>query len=193
MRRDGDEHDLELDAGDREVIEKLRALPPDGEEPDWHKLEAAIRAGVGSAVPRPWWRKWRWIVPIWALATTATVALLVTREQPREPVQPAVSTHERTHQDAPSAAPPEAAEAMWLDGEPVDLDGVDDTSLDPLDEPARAALDPGSRGEPASLHVGPDDGDVSAGILPVTDLGWIDNLDEGAVDQVEQWLAKKRS
>ncbi|HSD90474.1 MAG TPA: hypothetical protein VLB44_23275 [Kofleriaceae bacterium] len=180
MRRDGDEHDLELDAGDREVIEKLRALPPDGQEPDWHKLEAAIRAEVGSAAPRPWWRDWRWIVPIWALATTATVALIVTRDQPREPVQPVVSTHERTHVDAPSAAPPEAAEAMWLDGEPVDLGDVDDTVLDPIDEPARAALD----GE---------EGDVRAGILPVTDLGWIDNLDDGSVEQVEQWLAKKRS
>jgi hypothetical protein len=191
MRREDDE--LELDAGDRDVVDQLRALPPEGQEPDWQRLEAAIRAEVGSAAPPPWWRNWRWIVPIWALATTATIALIVTRAHPRAPVAPTVSTHEHTQHDAPTAAPHEQAEAMWLDGEPVELEDIDDTSLDLLDGPARAALDSGTRGDAASVQVGPDDADVSAGILPVSDLGWIDNLDESSVDQVEQWLAKERS
>ena len=32
----------DLDDQDRELIAKLRALPPEGVEPDWQKLEAAF-------------------------------------------------------------------------------------------------------------------------------------------------------
>ena len=60
---------------DDELIAKLKALPPEGQEPDWQKLEAAIRAQVGDRAPVVWWRNWKWIVPMWALATTAAVAL----------------------------------------------------------------------------------------------------------------------
>src|SRR6478735_2549542 len=78
MRKDS-ESDAELDHEDRALVAKLRELPPEGTEPDWQALEAAIRAEVGNESPRPWWRNWRWIVPVWALATTAAVALLVSR------------------------------------------------------------------------------------------------------------------
>src|SRR3954454_2205349 len=97
----------DLDDQDRELIAKLRALPPEGVEPDWQKLEAAIRAEVGDEAPRPWWRNWRWIVPIWALATTAAVALLVARDHPIEktaPTMPLTSMHVETPA-APIAAP----------------------------------------------------------------------------------------
>ena len=63
--------DDELDADDRALVGRLRDLPPEGVEPDWAELEAAIRAQVGERAPTPWWRNWRWIVPMWALATTA--------------------------------------------------------------------------------------------------------------------------
>lgn len=163
----------DLDEADLELVGKLRALPPEGVEPDWQKLEAAIRAEVGDEAPRPWWRNWRWIVPIWALATTAAVALLVTgRDRPVEktivPPTPVLSKQVET--PTPSAA---SAPAMWLDGQVVDLENVDD-SFDPLDESARAALDTSE----------PDDS---------FDLHWIDSLDERAMDSVEQWLMHERS
>jgi hypothetical protein len=161
----------ELDDEDLALVGKLRALPPEGVEPDWQKLEAAIHAEVGDEAPRPWWRNWRWIVPVWALATTAAVALLVTRDQPVEknlgPPTPVMSKQVET------PAPPVEAPAMWLDGEMVDLDSVDET-YDPLDDSARAALDTNE----------PDDG---------FDLRWIDELDDHAMDSVEQWLMHERS
>ena len=33
----------ELDANDRALVTKLKDLPPEGTEPDWQALEAAIR------------------------------------------------------------------------------------------------------------------------------------------------------
>lgn len=161
----------DLDDDDRELVAKLRALPPEGVEPDWQKLEAAIRAEVGDQTPRPWWRNWRWIVPIWALATTAAVALLVTRDRPVEKtVHPTPVMPRQIATPPPVEAP---APAMWLDGEMVELDRVDD-SFDPLDDSARAALDTSE----------PEDG---------FDLHWIDELDDRAIDSVEHWLMHERS
>jgi len=167
--------DPELDTDDRALIDKLRALPPEGNEPDWDQLAAAIRAEVGDHAPRPWWRNWRWIVPIWALATTATVALIVLRHE-----RPAPPTHEHAHKiqrDPGVSAKP--APAMWLDGEELDLDDVDEPALDELDLEARAALSP--------------EEDVTGGILPVADYGWIDTLDDDAIERAEDWLKRKRS
>jgi anti-sigma factor RsiW len=53
----------------RTVLDQLRSLPAEGNEPDWTALERAIREQVGPNVPRPWWRSWRWLTPIGALAT----------------------------------------------------------------------------------------------------------------------------
>ena len=175
------ESPTDLDDEDLAVVARLRALPPEGVEPDWQKLEAAIRAEVGDEAPRPWWRNWRWIVPIWALATTAAVALLLTREQPVEktfvPPTPVMSKQVETPAPAPVAASASDAEqvpAMWLGGEVVELSDVDEASFEPLDDSARAALDIDE----------PDDS---------FDLQWIDTLDDRAMDSVEQWLMHKRS
>lgn len=171
----------ELDDKDLEIVAKLRALPPEGVEPDWQKLEAAIRAEVGDEAPRPWWRNWRWIVPIWALATTAVVAFLITGrdhsvEKTVVPPTPVMSKHVEpsTGGDAEPPSAQHAAPAMWLDGEAVDLESVDETSFEPLDDSARAALDTDE----------PDDN---------FDLQWLDTLDDRAMDSVEQWLMHKRS
>src|ERR1700689_434210 len=74
---------LERDPAARETAEatrallgQLRELPPDGVEPAWAKLEHEIRAAVGPDVPSPWWRRWRWLVPVGALTATAAIALL---------------------------------------------------------------------------------------------------------------------
>lgn len=68
---------------------------------------------------------------------------------------------------------------MWLDGQAIDLEDVSGAALDELDRDARAALRP--------------DDDVSGGILPVTDYGWIDSLDDESVARVDDWLKRKRS
>ena len=182
MRREDDRYDThevpELDAEDRELVAKLRALPPDGDEPDWAKLEAAIRADVGDRAPSPWWRNWRWIVPVWALTTTAAVALIVTRDSGDDHRQ-AATTRATIDAGVERDDYREQANALWLDGEMLELDDVEAPELDELDLDARAALE----AEP----------DVSGGILPVTDYGWIDTLDDDAAARAEHWLTRKRS
>src|SRR3954469_9978333 len=90
--RNEDDLDNQLDDDDRALIAKLKALPPEGKEPDWQQLAASIRAEVGDAAPAPWWRNWRWIVPVWALATTAVVTLVVTHGHGQAAHDQAIST-----------------------------------------------------------------------------------------------------
>ena len=163
-----DQHDdkLELDDGDRALIDQLRRMPPEGDEPDWVKLEAQIRAEVGARrAPMPWWRNWRWIVPIWALATTAAIALIVLRDH-REapPTQHAVTIPH--HEPVPTRTVTNAP-AVWLDGDALNIDEIDDASLDALDQAAREALEPD---------------EVS-----------LEDLDDAALDRLEDWLDKERS
>src|SRR5438067_13027068 len=70
LARDGAAR-AELDAT-RALLGKLRELPRD-DAPD---LSAEIGRAVGPDVPRPWWRNWRWLLPIGALAATAAAALI---------------------------------------------------------------------------------------------------------------------
>ncbi len=163
----------ELDAADRELIRKLSALPGEGNEPDWNALERSIRDAVGPDAPKPWWRRWRWIVPVGALAATAAGALLWLRHpEPKHvaatPVLPAMPTEQPTDE-------------LWLGGEFLELDDVDpNTVMGDLDRDAQAALST-------------DDSDsASSGLLPANDLGWIDNLDDSALDRAETWLAGKK-
>ena len=151
---------------DNELIAKLKALPPEGNEPDWQKLEAAIRAQVGDRAPSPWWRNWKWIVPVWALATTAALALIVMMRAGDEapPPKHAVTTHERDVAPEPVKT---NAPAMWLDGEALNIDDIDDSSLDELDQAAREVLDAD---------------DVN-----------LDELDEAALDEIEHWLESTKS
>lgn len=183
--RDDDDREIEpqLDAEDRALVTRLRELPPEGSEPDWQALEAAIRAEVGEAAPRPWWRNWRWIVPVWALATTAVIALLVvrggTQAEQHAAVMPGRDAGVFVEDHAPAPAAANAATAVWLDGEAIEIDDVSGAALDELDGEARAAL-------------GPDE-DLTGDILPVADYGWIDSLDDEAVARAEDWLKRKRS
>jgi hypothetical protein len=164
-----------LDDDDRALVAKLRQLPPEGVEPDWQALEAAIRAEVGDQAPRPWWRNWRWIVPVWALATTAVVALLVLRSD--KPIEHQAVVPARSDAGVSEEHPPAATAVMWLDGEMVEIGETD--ALDEIDAEARAALAP--------------DPDVTGGLLPVSDYGWIDSLDDEAIARAEDWLKRKRS
>jgi hypothetical protein len=170
MRAEDDE--LTLNGDEHELVAKLRALPPEGEEPDWQKLEASIRAEVGDRAPTVWWRNWKWIVPIWALAATAAIALIVLRGHHDEtPVQQlTTTTHQEEHHVTPAPEQTHStttAPSMWLGGEAVDIDDLDEQSLDDLDQSARDAM-------------GSDD--VS-----------LEDLDDAGLDQLEDWLEKNKS
>ena len=214
----------ELDAADRALVDTLRTLPPEGGEPDWKKLEAAIRAEVSPlAMPAPWWRSWRWLVPIGALATTA--AILLTIQIRRGDGDGSTATHAITMRDA--SVPHEIsneeratdddgseratdddgnerAAAMWLDGEPAELDEVPAEALDAL---ARAdsidtsgAVGPngpngpnGPLGPLDSASADEDSDDSELGVLPAADYQWIDTLRDDEAARLETYLARKRS
>jgi anti-sigma factor RsiW len=159
----------------RTMLRRLRDLP----RPEAPDLAAAIASAVGPDVPRPWWRNWRWLVPIGALAATAAAALLWLRQP--APETPAAQLHldagaapHVAEQDSP------AADAIWLAGQIIDLtDPTEiDARLDELDRDVRELIDAD---------------DVTGGILPASDLRWIDNLDDSALDRAERFLDKKRT
>jgi hypothetical protein len=209
MRSDDDPNVDGLDDADRAIVEQVRALPPEGNEPDWKQLEAAIRAEVAPlALPAPWWRNWRWLVPIGALATTAAIVMTIairhghgeaqtaSRMSMRDASVPGeVPAPSPTPQDHDAAAPNERAAAMWLDGEPADLDDASE-SIDALDDldtlPGLDAVVPersAAAGEP-SLD---DDDGAELGVLPAADYQWIDTLRDDEAARLEAFLARKRS
>ena len=164
----------ELDAT-RALLGKLRELSQH-EAPD---LAAQIARAVGPDVPRPWWRNWRWLAPIGALAATAALALVWIAREPARDTPVAATPHDA---GAPKVVEPAVesptADAIWLAGQIVELS--DPTEIDAqLD-----ALESEMANEPE---------DVSNGILPATDLRWIDNLDDAAIERAEHFLDKKKT
>jgi hypothetical protein len=170
-----DPADLELEAEDHALVAKLRALPGEGREPDWAQLERDIALAVGPRVPLPWWRTWRWLVPAAALAGVAAIALVVVRHHPTPAVAVVVPDAREPIAVATQPPAPTAEDStLWLDGQAVDVGDVDPTQLllDDVDETDALADDTGT-------------------LLPADDLGWIDSLDEHALDRAEHWLKKK--
>jgi hypothetical protein len=162
----------ELDAdGTRGMIDQLRALPPEGEEPDWRALERRIASAV-DAVPSPWWR--RWFVPAGALVMAAAALLVWMHHEPAA-TRPEVATIAPVPVDAAVPAPVPTAQPteLWLDGELVDVSGVDPDALFDDDEPA-------------DTLTADDDG-----LLPT--LHWVDDLDDRAIERAEHILEKKKS
>ncbi len=157
----------------RSLLGTLRDLPDEGREPDWSAMEHAIRAEVGPTVVRPWWRGWRWLAPIGALAMAGTVLLLVIRAPTTKPADD-TATRTPAPREAPITAPdPEPTTLpLWLDGTAVE---VDLRTADLLDE------DP----MPAD--------DAELGLLPTDDLAWVDQLGDDDIAAAEAWLARKKS
>jgi len=153
----------------RTLLGRLRALPPEGREPDWTAMERSIRDAVGDAVPRPWWRRWTWLAPIATLATAAAILFVV---WPRPALR--VTPHPTVAQPTAPAAPEDSvgAVALWLDGAQVDVE--------PDAAAALIALDPA------------DDEPDEVALLPASDLAWVDNLDDDAIARAERWLARKK-
>ena len=169
--------DADVD-GTRQMIDQLRALPSEGTEPDWRALERRIAGAVDAAKP-PWWRRWLVIAPVGALAVAAA-ALLWLHHAPEEtkptPVAVVAPEHHEAAPEHHEAAPaPAESNEVWIDGKFVDVSDVDpDLLLDDTDEPPADVAD--------------DDA-----LLPASDLGWVDQLDDRALDRAEHWLERKKS
>jgi hypothetical protein len=189
------------------VIERLRALPPEGNAPDWSAMERSIRDAVGPELPRPWWRRGPWLVPSAALAIAAALVLAIGSRSavPSAPANPAVA--DRAAPGRP-AQPPLADRAapgtgevlrLWLDGAELDVDLAGSagsteaalaelTKLDELDQLADRTGSAGLDGELAA----PDAESGEIQLLPSGDLAWLDQLDEPALDRAERWLARRK-
>jgi anti-sigma-K factor RskA len=164
----------------RGVLGQLRDLPAAGGEPDWAAMERAIRDQVGPEVPRAWWRGWRWLVPIGALAMAGAVLALVLHHPAPAPTHREPVAVRAPDAGAPVIAPApaptdEASLALWLDGDAVEVGVAADELLGP-DERL-----PG---------LGDDD---AVGLLPAGDLAWVDELGDDEVAAAEAWLARKKS
>jgi hypothetical protein len=165
-----------LDATEHALVGKLRALPPQGREPDWTALEASILAEVrGRPVVRPWWQRWFYLAPVGALAAAAGVLLVLGNSSERVPRQ-ATLTAPREQAPRESAA----GATMWLDGEAFDLDAIDWTALD--------EMVPAPEVDDAAREGARDDG-----VLPATDYSWLDALDADGLARAESWLARTGS
>jgi len=173
------------------VLDQLRALPPNaGEvaEPDWAAMERSIRQAVATEPIRPWWRRWQWLVPAMTCATAAAVLLVIwprpapVMAPPHRHVPEPVATEPTTTE--PTTTEPTTTDgvvALWLDGSEVD---VDLAATEPLGD---AGFEIGGAPRDDAADDG-DDGD-EVGLLPATDLVWVDRLDDAALDRAERWLA----
>lgn len=167
----------------RAMIGELRGLPHEGREPEWSVLEREIRLAVGPQVPSGWRRAWGWWIPVGALVTAAAIVLLLVHPDREAVSAPAPVVARPPVAALPIAKGSPAGEAIWLDGEAVELGDVapsfssDDASDDAGDD------------------AGDDTGEALAdesGLLPATNLDWIDDLDERALDRAEAWLDRKK-
>lgn len=160
--------ELEVDAT-RDLIHQLRALPPEGSEPDWRAMRARIAKAIDEA-PRPWWR--RWFVPVAGIAVVVGAALLLVtvRHEDAPAPQPPVAVKTPVVDAAVPAVPavPAPATELWLDGQLVDVGDVDPEALfGDLETPDTLADD-------------------------TTDLT-VDQLDDKALDNLDRWLERKKS
>lgn len=172
------------EAATRDLLGQLRELEPAGNEPDWNALERSIRAAVGPDVPRPWWRRWQWILPgVATLAAGTAILALVVRTPPvAEPVVAPSTPDAAPVAVAPAQAEP--VEALWLDGHEVALaPGADEAMLDELD----ARLDDEL---PAPKRHKREGRAADVGFV-VSDLRWVDNLDDAALDRLDRELERE--
>lgn len=163
----------------RAVLDQARssASVQPAAEPDWSALERQIRESVGPTVPMPWWRRMRWLAPISTLATTAAIALIWLHHAPTDhaTIAPPDAGTVAIVAAPPAPAPtPEVAKptTIYIDGQVIDVSNVDPEAL----------VNDGASDHTAS----------SSGLLPATDYGWIDQLDDKAMERAERWLARKK-
>ena len=179
--------------GVHDLLGRLRALPPTydtGEPPDWAAMERSIRQAVADQAPRPWWRRWQWLVPAMTCAAAAAIAIAVW-PRPAMVVEPAPAP---VHDRAPPGDEPPADDdvvALWLDGSELDVDlsrpgAVDDVLDDARGTAAGAAPSAGEPGSEIDAATAPGD---EIGLLPAAGMAWVDDLDDAALDRAERLLA----
>jgi anti-sigma factor RsiW len=178
----------------KSLLDQLRALPPSyegGSEPDWAAMERSIRHAVAAEPPRPWWRSWRWLVPAMTCATATAVLILIwPRTQAVLPERPPAV---RPHAPALSEPTPgDSVVALWLDGAEVDVDlSAPDVASELFG--AVPGTPPGELGETGEPGEPSETGETDeVGLLPATDLAWVDHLDAAALDRAEHWLSRKK-
>lgn len=175
------------------LLGRLRALPPNygvGDDPDWAAMERSIRQAVANDPPRPWWRRWQWLVPAMTCATAAAVLLVIwprtaPRTMPAAPPHPAHVQGATDPERAAEAATAAGVIALWLDGGEVDVD------LSAPEDLADVGLGLDLGDGPGAPHPAPGDA-AEVGLLPPVDLAWVDSLDDAALDRAERWLANSR-
>ena len=163
----------------RELLGKLRELPPQGGEPDWNALERSIGDAVGKDVPVPWYQRlrWRWIVPAVTLATAAAILVLVVQAPPTAKLDRSIVKIDPSEPQPPEPLDVEdlavLSTPLWLDGTDLEV-AIEAAELFDLEWD----LDEESLPETAEL-------------LPPTNLEWIDELDGESLDRAEQFLDER--
>jgi len=183
----------------RRLLDRLRDPAALGEpaEPDFAAMARAIRDAVGEAMPRPWWQRFRWIAPAATFAGAMAVALALWPHGAATavPARPHAA-HDGRAAAAPDAAPAEPRDVvpLWLNGAAIDVDlalvpGAPDgfTGFAGFDDEAEAreAREAGEAGQPGT----DPEATADVGLLPATDLAWVDRLDDDALERAERWLA----
>ncbi len=159
----------------RELLGTLRALPEEGVDPDWAAMEHAIREEVGDTVPTSWWRAWRWLIPVGTLALSGAVLALVLRTPATVPPSHGLAHDAGVAAVAPAAVPKTSETVpLWLDGAEIDVDLQAAELLEQNDDPLGSV-------------------DGGAGLLPSSDLAWVDDLGDDDMAAAEAWLARTKS
>lgn len=178
-----------LDAGDEALIAQLKALPSEGVEPNWRLMEDAIADEIGAQpIPMPWWRNRALVVPLGLCAAAAIVTLVLVKTSATRSERTATLTRRdagvEQRIEASEPTPGAKTTTLWLDGEPFELDEISDDALQ--------QITPGLDEAPADMETDTV-GDDEAGILPTSDYGWIDTLDDAEAERAEAWLTRAKS
>jgi hypothetical protein len=155
----------------RTMLDQLRGLSPEGNEPDWAAMERAIGAAVGDRVPRAWWRvHWRWLVPALACATAAAIALIVITHDTAAPTETVARIT-----PAPVADPHAGHAFVYVDNQAIDVEDV----------PEKQILD-----GLAPTHDADDEDDGDPSLIGSTGMAWVDQVDNAKLDRLESALAE---
>jgi hypothetical protein len=157
----------------RELIGELRALPPAGGPPDWSALERSIAEATGPTVPRPWWSRWRFALPAFAVALAAAIVFLVVRPDREDATLEPIVTN-----PAPEIVNPDPVFAVYLDGMGMEIEL---TGEDLFDEPFDDLV-----ADDGMLEI------VAPDMLAPDDLAWVDDLADEDLERVERYLERGR-
>jgi hypothetical protein len=171
------------DADDlRALLVDVRAEGEPSTEPAWRELDRQVRAAIATAATAtPWWRRWFALPAMLAASTAATIALVViATDRGNVPmVVDAALPVADNDPPAPTVVVPAHEPGMWLDGDALALDKLDDASAAEIEFVLDDALD--VVGAVDVMYDGPD----------YDDLEWVDELDDDELDALDSWLDRQ--